>query len=122
MSQRDKAHSFIESAAHDIQKKLPSDKAISLLEEDISIVGSSLHFVDEFLRSVLDIHRSAANKLDAQLAPTNLMEDVFKPVCSILHQRDGKVSVTADCPNDLAIMTDCLRLKQVSDCMHCSWL
>jgi signal transduction histidine kinase len=34
-------------------------------------------------------------------------------VCNILYQRDGGVDVTVDCPKNLIIATDCLRLKQI---------
>ena len=83
------------------------------LQEDVKIIGSSLSFIDDFLRSMLDIHASAANKLEIHWAPADLLTDVLEPVRSILHQRD--VDVTVYCPENLVVMTDCLRLKQVSD-------
>jgi signal transduction histidine kinase/CheY-like chemotaxis protein len=83
------------------------------LLEDAEIIGSSLHFIDEFLRSMLDTYRAAANKLEVKMAPTDLLKDVLEPVSNMLYQRDGGVEVTVDCPNNLIIATDCLRLKQV---------
>jgi signal transduction histidine kinase/CheY-like chemotaxis protein len=83
------------------------------LQEDAEIIGSSLHFIDEFLRSMLDTYRAANNKLEIKLAPTDLLKDVLEPVCNMLYQRDGSVDVTVDCPKNLIIATDCLRLKQV---------
>jgi CheY-like chemotaxis protein len=62
---------------------------------------------------LLDMYRAAANKLEVKLAPMDLLKDVLEPVCSILYQRDGSVSVTMDCPENLIVATDCLRLKQI---------
>jgi signal transduction histidine kinase/CheY-like chemotaxis protein len=83
------------------------------LQEDVEIIGSSLHFIDEFLRSMLDTSRAAANKLEIKLAPTDMLKDVLEPVCNMVYQRGGGVAVAVDCPNNLIIATDCLRLKQV---------
>jgi signal transduction histidine kinase/CheY-like chemotaxis protein len=83
------------------------------LQEDAEIIGSSLHFIDDFLRSMLDTYRAEANKLEVKLAPTDLLKDVLEPVCNMLYQRDGSVDVTVDCPKNLIIATDCLRLKQI---------
>lgn len=87
---------------------------MSSLKEDVDIIGSSLYFVDEFLRSMLDIHASSENKLELHMAPTDLVKDVLEPVRSILHKRGSSVDVMLDCPEQLVVMTDCLRLKQVS--------
>jgi CheY-like chemotaxis protein len=83
------------------------------LQEHVVIISSRLHFIDEFLRSMLDTYRAAANKLEVKLAPTDLLRDVLEPVCNMLYQRDGGVDVTVDCPKNLIIATDCLRLKQI---------
>jgi len=108
----------VASAVPEIPNKTTDKDFITSLEEDVKIIGSSLSFIDDFLRSMLDVHASAANKLEIHLAPTDLLTDVFEPVQSILrYQRDGRVDVTVDCPENLLVMTDCLRLKQVSDCL-----
>jgi signal transduction histidine kinase/CheY-like chemotaxis protein len=85
----------------------------AILQEDAQIISSSLRFIDDFLRSLLDMYRAAANKLEVKLAPTDLLKDVLEPVCNILYQRDGCVGVTVDCPDNLIVATDCLRLKQI---------
>jgi len=108
------AHSFVASALSEMPKKTEDSKEFQSLQEDVKIIGSSLYFVDDFLRSMLDIHASTANKLEIHLAPTDLLKDVLEPVQSILYQRDGHVDVTVECAESLIIMTDCLRLKQVS--------
>ena len=108
------AHGFVASAVDDALKKKPDDELMASLQEDVKIIGSSLFFIDDFLRSMLDIHASAANKLEIRLAPTDLLKDVLEPVRSVLYQRDSPVDVTVDCPENLVVMTDCLRLKQVN--------
>ena len=109
------AHGFVASAVQEDSSKTTDKAFLTSLQEDVKIIGSSLSFIDDFLRSMLDIHASTANKLEIHLAPADLLTDVLEPVRSILHQRD--VDVTVYCPENLVVMTDCLRLKQVSDCV-----
>jgi signal transduction histidine kinase/CheY-like chemotaxis protein len=106
------ALSFITSAVNETSH-ISNEEFKKSLQEDTEIIGSSLHFIDEFLRSMLDTYRAAANKLEVKLAPADLLKDVLEPVCNMLYQRDGSVDVTVDCPNNLIIATDCLRLKQI---------
>lgn len=81
---------------------------------DSKIVDSSLHFIDEFLRNMLLMYRSSANKIEVGLAPTSLLDDVFEPVRDILFPwNNGNVKVIVDCPKELRVMTDALWLKQV---------
>jgi signal transduction histidine kinase len=106
------AHSFVVSAVNETVH-ISNEEYRKSVQEDAQIVVSSLHFIDEFLRSMLDIYRTAANKLEVKSAPTDLLKDVLEPVCNILYQRDGSVDVTVDCPENLIVTTDCLRLKQI---------
>jgi signal transduction histidine kinase/CheY-like chemotaxis protein len=106
------ALSFVTSAITETAY-ISNDEFKATLQEDAQIITSSLRFIDDFLRSLLDMYRAAANKLEVKLAPTDLLKDVLEPVCSILYQRDGSVNVTVDCPDNLIVATDCLRLKQI---------
>jgi signal transduction histidine kinase/CheY-like chemotaxis protein len=106
------ALSFVISAVNETAH-ISNEEFRKLVKEDAQIADSSLHFIDEFLRSMLDMYRAAANKLEVKLAPTDLLKDVLEPVCNILYQRDDRVDVTVDCPENLIVMTDCLRLKQI---------
>jgi signal transduction histidine kinase/CheY-like chemotaxis protein len=106
------ALSFVTSAVNETAHISNEDFKKSL-QEDAGIIGTSLHFIDDFLRSMLDTYRAADNKLEIKLAPTDLLKDVLEPVCNMLYQRDGSVDVTVDCPDNLIVATDCLRLKQV---------
>lgn len=109
------AHGFVSSSVEEIPTKKgdDADELVSSLRDDVRIIGSSLHFIDEFLRSMLDIHASLANKLVVKIAPADLLKDVLEPVCSILYQRDSAIDVSVDCPENLIVNTDYLRLKQV---------
>jgi len=107
------AHSFVSSTVNDILKQNPNDGSVATLKADVKIIGTSLYFIDDFLRSVLDIHASAAKRIDINMAPTDLLKDVLEPVQSILHQRDGAVDVQVVCPCSCTIKADCLRLKQI---------
>jgi signal transduction histidine kinase/CheY-like chemotaxis protein len=106
------ALSFVTSAVNETTH-ISNEEFKKALQEDAEIVSSSLHFIDEFLRSMLDTYRAAADKLEVKLALTDLLKDVLEPVCNILYQREGSVDVTVDCPENLIVATDCLRLKQV---------
>jgi signal transduction histidine kinase/CheY-like chemotaxis protein len=106
------ALSFVTSAINETAYISNEEFKVSL-QEDAQIISSSLRFIDDFLRSLLDMYRAAANKLEIKSAPTDLLKDVLEPVCSILHQRGGIVVVTVDCPENLIVATDCLRLKQI---------
>jgi signal transduction histidine kinase/CheY-like chemotaxis protein len=106
------ALSFVTSAVNETSH-ISNEEFKESLQEDAEIIGSSLHFIDDFLRSMLDTYRAANNKLEIKLAPTDLLKDVLEPVCNMLHQREGSVDVSVDCPENLIIATDCLRIKQV---------
>jgi signal transduction histidine kinase/CheY-like chemotaxis protein len=107
------ALSFVASAVNETAAMPHNEEFKKSLQEDVEIISSSLHFIDEFLRSMLDTYRAAANKLEVKLAPTDLLKDVLEPVCNILYQRDGGVDVTVDCPKNLIVATDSLRLRQI---------
>lgn len=114
------ANGFLSAAA----KEISETSIRGALLEDIEIVENSLHFVDDFLRSMLDVYRSKASKLEVRLGPTDILKDVFEPILHILRRRDSGIQVLVDCPEDLIVMTDCLRLKQVRDVSnesHTEW-
>ena len=53
-------------------------------------------------------------QLKMKCAPIDLLTDVLEPCCAMLTQRGGNLEVTASCPAGLVVMSDRLRLKQVS--------
>jgi signal transduction histidine kinase len=78
------ALSFVTSVIHETAD-ISNQNFKALLQDDTQIISSSLRFIDDFLRSMLDMYRAAANKLESKLAPTDLLKDVLEPVCSILY-------------------------------------
>jgi len=81
--------------------------------EDMDVVNSSLTFINDFLRSMLDTHRANGNNIQIQKAPTDLLRDILEPVAAILHQRVANFDVIVSCPENLIVWGDTIRLKQV---------
>lgn len=109
------AHSFIQSnlASEQQPPAIPNKSLRATIQNDNKIVHSSLHLIDDFLKSMLLMYRASANKLEVEVSPTNLYKEVFEPVSNILHPREENIEIFVDCPRDLIVMTDSLRLKQV---------
>ena len=61
----------------------------------------------------IDMHRAASKKLNVELAPLDVLQDILDPVGALLYQRDLGFEVIIECPKNLFVMTDRLRLKQV---------
>jgi len=59
------------------------------------------------------VHRAVNNQIALSLKPTDIMRDVFEPVDVMLFRRGSKFDVILDCPKDLVVMSDPLRLKQI---------
>lgn len=84
-----------------------------LLLDDSRVVESSLNYINDLLRSMLDINRAKSGRLRVNDAPTDVLHDILKPVAAILCLRGDGVEVTTQCPAELVVSTDQLRLKQV---------
>ena len=97
----------------DHEKPINTAETLETAREDVGIVDNALKFVNDLLRNMLDMHRASTKQLQVTLAPTDLLHDVLEPVGGMLYQRGSKVKLIVDCPPDLYVMTDCLRLKQV---------
>lgn len=107
------ACSFVSSAVHAEATPLTDDKTRKSVQEDISIIESSLHFINDLLRNMLDMQRAESNQLKVTMRPTDLLCDVLKPVDSMLYRRGDNVQVSVECPENMVVMTDRLRLKQI---------
>lgn len=86
------------------------------LREDTVIIHNSLRFIDDLLRSMLDVHRASHNKMlldENALSIVSLMEDILEPVASMIYQRDTNFDVRVECPKTLLVRADRLRLTQV---------
>jgi len=94
------------------------------VQDDINIIDSSLHFINDLLRNMLDMQRAGSNQIHINIKPTNIMDDIFKPVEAMMHLRDVPYKVIMEVDsglnsgddeddNQLVVMTDPMRLKQV---------
>jgi CheY-like chemotaxis protein len=59
------------------------------------------------------MHRASTKQLQVTMATTDLLHDVMEPVGGMLYQRGSKIKLIVECPSDLYVNTDSLRLKQV---------
>ena len=106
------ATNFVKVAL-DKEKPLQETEALELAREDISIIDNALRFINDLLRNMLDMHRAASKQLQITMAPADLLHDILEPVGGMLYRRGSKVKLIVDCPENLWVMTDTLRLKQV---------
>lgn len=84
-----------------------------LAREDMNIIDNALKFVNDLLRNMLDMHRAASKQLQVNMVPTDLLHDILEPVGGMLYRRGSKVKMVVECPDNLWVMADPLRLKQV---------
>mmetsp|Transcript_1931 Transcript_1931/g.3698 ORF Transcript_1931/g.3698 Transcript_1931/m.3698 type:complete len:950 (-) Transcript_1931:171-3020(-) len=116
------ATSFVGTAVEDCTSAANKNKKKELdvksTKEDLAIVNHSLNYIDELLRTMLDIHRTESHHLKLHKRPLSIKHDVFLPVTSMLHQRSSngasKFCVVVDCPDDLYVCADRLRLQQIT--------
>lgn len=101
------------SAAVNEATPLTDEESRKYAREDIEVVNSSLHFINDFLRSMLDIYRASGNQITVQMTPTDIKQDILMPVSNMLYKRLTTYDVIVDCPDHLVVMTDSTRLKQV---------
>mmetsp|Transcript_31478 Transcript_31478/g.75947 ORF Transcript_31478/g.75947 Transcript_31478/m.75947 type:complete len:460 (-) Transcript_31478:2440-3819(-) len=106
------ASSFLSASINELEP-LPDKSSRDCAREDIEVVNSSLSFINDFLRSMLDIHKLDGNHLLIDKSPTDVLHDILEPVSAIMYQRVANFEVLLDCPEGLTIQTDSLRLKQV---------
>lgn len=100
-------------AAVSFVKLATSTEDPSNVRPDVEIIENSLTFVNDLLRNMLDMHRASNRQLKVTLEPTDIMVDVLEPVRGMLHQRNGQMDLQINCPGNLHVKTDRLRLKQI---------
>lgn len=106
------ATSFVSTSVNEKEPLVTAD-ARKAVREDVQIIESSLKFINDLLRSMLDLHRAKSNQLTLEQSPTDIKRDVLDPAASMLYQRDATFVVKVQCPENLIMMVDALRLKQV---------
>mmetsp|Transcript_6122 Transcript_6122/g.11095 ORF Transcript_6122/g.11095 Transcript_6122/m.11095 type:complete len:862 (+) Transcript_6122:40-2625(+) len=109
------ALSFVTATVNDSSEcHIPNNETRSTVQEDLRVMSASLQFINELLRNMLDIHRSASH-MQIVLSPTDILHDILEPVASILFMRGASsaVQVQVECPKDLVCEADRMRLKQI---------
>jgi signal transduction histidine kinase/CHASE1-domain containing sensor protein/CheY-like chemotaxis protein len=106
------ACSFVSSAI-DEDKSLATLETATLVKEDVGIINTSLQYINDLLRNMLDMHKAHSDQLGISLSPACLRKDVLEPVATMLYQRGDSFKVIVECPENLFILTDRIRLKQI---------
>ena len=108
------ALNFVSSKTAD-QGVVPDSQERTVVQGDIRVIDSSLQFINELLRNMLDLHRSSSSTaLKLHPVPTDVQKDILDPVASILYMRGASVDIITECdPPNLYILADRMRLKQI---------
>lgn len=108
------ACSFVKAAVND-KEPCKTEETRNALRDDVGIIDQSLHFVNDLLRNMLDMHRASSDQLRLDLRPTDIEKDIFEPVGAMLYHRTEGFEITIECARDesLVIVTDPIRLKQI---------
>jgi signal transduction histidine kinase len=106
------ACSFVSSAVNEAEP-LMTEESRNSVREDVNIIETSLDFINDLLRNMLDMHRAASHQLIIDNSHVDILHDILQPVSSMLYRRDCSFEVLIDCPPHLYCKTDRLRLKQI---------
>jgi len=106
------ATSFVSTSVLE-KEPLITEESRKAVREDVHIIESSLKFINDLLRSMLDLHRAKSDQLTLEFSPTDIKRDILEPAASMLYQRDAMFSVEVHCHENMLVMVDSLRLKQV---------
>jgi hypothetical protein len=102
--------SFVSTGVTD---SVPDSNKRKAITDDIAIVDSSLQFINDLLRNMLDVHRTQSHEIHLQTSIVDIRKDILDPVAAILFMRGAKVDIEVDCPTDLQVESDRMRLKQI---------
>ena len=83
------------------------------VKEDLNVVKSSLTFINDLLRSLLDLSKIENKQMTLKTSPTDLLNDVIEPVATIVRRRHEAIKIEVDCPANVVVEADQMRLKQV---------
>jgi signal transduction histidine kinase/response regulator of citrate/malate metabolism len=106
------ACTFVKSAVNERDPLHDKDTILSV-RDDVEIIDSSLAFTNDLLRSMLDMHRAVSKTITVQMVLMDVSKDIVQPVVAMLYKRDLGFEILMECPENLLVMTDRLRLKQV---------
>jgi hypothetical protein len=100
---------FVKTA---VQAEITEDSR-DALQEDVGIISSSLRFINDLLRSILDVHRATRDQMVLEQDDVDVLHDIFEPVTSMIYNRDTNWTILVSCPEGLIIKADKLRLQQI---------
>jgi signal transduction histidine kinase len=106
------AATFVAASVHELEP-LRTAQAQEDVREDMLVIESSLQFINDLLRNMLDIHRASSQQLSLNLEPMDVLHDALLPVASMLYSRTSLFKVEVVCPDNLTILADKIRIKQV---------
>ena len=78
-----------------LTEECQSNKNLEAALEDCHIISSSLQFINDLLRNMLDMQRASSNQLTIDMRTTDLFHDVFMPVNAMLYRRGGRFKLNA---------------------------
>ena len=91
----------------------PSQVQLGQARADVKIIQTTLSFMDDLLRNMLDISRLSSRQVKITPKDLDLRDDILQPSVTMLHARNPDVEILLDCPRDLIISSDTIRLKQI---------
>lgn len=106
------ACTFVSSSLEDKQA-MTTDRGRNAAKEDVAIIDLSLHYINDLLRDMLDLHRATNGQMKLKETETSVLHDVLTPVSNMLYNRGPSIKVVVDCPENLLIMVDRIRLTQI---------
>ncbi len=86
------------------------------MEEDLGLIDKNANHLLSLINEVLDMAKIEAGQLSVTMGPANLhqvLEDVIKTIRPLARQNDLTISLENNIPEDLIIMADDMRIKQV---------
>ena len=106
------ASSFITTA---IKDHSPGDTnlEVSATVEDMELLNHSLLFIDELLRTMLDVHRVSSQQFELNMKILSVESDILIPVAKLVRHRSNPFKVLIECPKELTIRGDRVRLQQI---------
>jgi len=109
------ACTFVVSELHKSNGKPIPEASSQVIAEDVEVIDNSLKFINDLLRSMLDVHRAANNQLVLQEDSVDILKDIFEPIKSLIYVRDAQFEVKLDTPAEgLVVQTDRIRLQQIT--------
>jgi len=106
------ACSFVSASVNE-KEPLIDEESRKSVREDVQIIQNSLQFVNDLLRSMLDLHRAKSQQMMLDYIPTDIRHDILQPVAAMLYRRDENFDVHVHCHEPIVVSVDRLRLKQI---------